>query len=85
VIFENEQGFITEGSRTNIFIEKDGIWRTPPLDSGALAGVYRQHLLDTLPHVEEQALRLQDLLDADAVYCCNVLRGLEKMELPAIE
>lgn len=82
VFFVNERGELTEGSRTNIFLEKEGIWFTPSLSSGVLKGVYRQHLIEQTPHIVEKVLYLDDLLNADAVYCCNVLRGMERMYLP---
>ncbi len=40
-LFVNEQGFVTEGGRSNVFIKKDGQWITPPLASGCLPGVMR--------------------------------------------
>jgi para-aminobenzoate synthetase/4-amino-4-deoxychorismate lyase len=52
---------------------------TPPVDCGLLAGVYRQHVLATNPAAEERILTLKDLLDADAVYICNAVRGLRKV------
>jgi len=37
----NEQGFVAECTGDNIFILRDGVLRTPPVSSGALAGVTR--------------------------------------------
>lgn len=79
VIFQNERGELTEGARTNIWIRKGDKWQTPTLASGLLAGVYRQHLLTTLPNAQEAPLFPHDLATADAVYCVNVMRGLEEV------
>jgi para-aminobenzoate synthetase/4-amino-4-deoxychorismate lyase len=76
VLFLNLRGEVTEGAISNIFIEKDGRWSTPPIESGLLGGVYRRHLLSTRPDIEERALTLDDLRHADAVYLTNAVRGL---------
>ncbi len=81
VIFMNEFGQITEGSRTNIFILKDNVYHTPPVNCGLLNGIYRQHMLHTLEHVKETVLTRQDIHDADAVFACNVLRGWQEVQV----
>ena len=65
VIYLNERGELAEGSRTNIFIERDGVLVTPPLTSGLLPGVLRSELIATGKAVE-QMLTLDDLEAADA-------------------
>jgi len=78
VLFLNQNGEVTEGAISNIFIEKDGHWSTPPAACGLLAGVYRRHLLQTRPEIEERVLHLNDLRQADAVYIANAVRGLRR-------
>lgn len=85
VVFLNRAGEVTEGAISNVFVEKDGQWFTPPVACGLLAGVYRRHLLETRPEIEEKVLRVEDLRDADAVYLANALRGLRKVEVQGIE
>ncbi len=80
VLFLNERGEVTEGAISNVFIEKDGRWFTPPVACGLLPGVYRRHLLETKP-AEEKTLRMQDLTSADAIYICNAVRGCRKVTL----
>jgi hypothetical protein len=41
----NECGEVAEGARSNIFVERDGVLLTPPIESGALPGVLRADLL----------------------------------------
>ena len=41
----NEKGELAEGSITNIIIQQNGEWVTPPVSSGILNGVYRRYLL----------------------------------------
>jgi para-aminobenzoate synthetase/4-amino-4-deoxychorismate lyase len=81
VLFMNGAGEITEGAISNIFIEKDGQWLTPPVDCGLLAGVYRRHLLETRANAEERVLYLEDLRRADGVYLSNALRGLRRVKI----
>ena len=81
VLFMNERGEMTEGAISNIFIEKGGRWLTPPVKCGLLAGVYRRHLLETLASGEERVLNPEDLRLADAVYLCNAVRGLRRVEI----
>jgi para-aminobenzoate synthetase / 4-amino-4-deoxychorismate lyase len=80
VLFLNERGEVTEGAISNVFIEKDGRWFTPPLACGLLPGIYRRHLLETKP-AREKILHLQDLAAADAVYICNAVRGCREVRI----
>ncbi|NIJ37959.1 para-aminobenzoate synthetase/4-amino-4-deoxychorismate lyase [Sphingopyxis panaciterrae] len=73
VIFVDEPGFITEGSWSNIFVERDGLLLTPPLALGLLPGVLRAELIDKGRAVESH-LRPADL--ADGFFIGNSLRGL---------
>jgi len=85
VLFLNERGEVTEGAISNVFIEKDGHWFTPPVSCGLLPGIYRRQLLETGP-AAERMLQLQDLVSADAVYLCNAVRGCRRVTVvqPAI-
>ena len=79
-IFFNEKDELTEGSRSNIFIEKDGILFTPPVKCGLLNGIYRQNLLDN-KKCTEKILYKKDLLNADKIYCTNSVRGIVEVVL----
>jgi branched-subunit amino acid aminotransferase/4-amino-4-deoxychorismate lyase len=57
-----------------------GVWFTPPVECGLLNGIMRQEILRTRP-VRVQKLYREDLLDADAVYLSNALRGLVTAKL----
>jgi para-aminobenzoate synthetase / 4-amino-4-deoxychorismate lyase len=81
VLFLNLRGEITEGAISNVFIERDGRWFTPPIECGLLAGVFRRHMLETQPKIEERVLTLDDLRNADAVYLTNAVRGLRRVEV----
>jgi para-aminobenzoate synthetase/4-amino-4-deoxychorismate lyase len=81
VLFLNQRGEVTEGAISNVFVEKDGRWFTPPVECGLLPGVYRRHLLETRPEIEERVLFEEDLRTADAIYLANAVRGLRRVEI----
>lgn len=81
VLFLNLRGEVTEGAISNVFVEKAGRWFTPPVECGLLAGVFRRHLLETRPEIEERVLSLDDLRTADAVYVTNAVRGLRRVRI----
>ncbi len=73
VVFVDEPGFVTEGSWSNIFVERDGQLLTPPLALGLLPGVLRAELIDKGRAVESH-LRIADL--ESGFFIGNSLRGL---------
>jgi para-aminobenzoate synthetase/4-amino-4-deoxychorismate lyase len=81
VLFLNLRGEVTEGAISNVFVVKDGRWFTPPVECGLLPGIYRRHLLETRPEIEERVLTLDDLRAADTIYLCNAARGLRRVTL----
>ena len=74
LIFMNEKGQITEGARSNLFIKKEDVWYTPPLDCGVLPGIQRAQLLYKLK-AQEKLLTMEDLREAEQLILCNALYG----------
>jgi para-aminobenzoate synthetase / 4-amino-4-deoxychorismate lyase len=79
VIYLNERGELAEGSRTTIFIERDGTLLTPALSAGLLPGTLRAELIAS-GRAKEAVLRLEDLKAAEAVYLGNSVRGLVRAQ-----
>ena len=75
VIFLNIYKEITEGSISNIFVEKGGMLYTPPLKCGLLPGILRGKLIKE-GRVKERIIKVKDLLRADNMYIGNCVRGL---------
>ncbi|MDT0576722.1 aminodeoxychorismate synthase component I [Croceicoccus sp. F390] len=73
-----EDGLLTEGSFTNIFVERGGRLLTPPATLGLLPGVMRQQLLDE-GIAQEAELTAADL--AQGFFLANALRGVMKARL----
>ena len=76
-ILLNEQGFLAEGSTSNIFLMSDNTLLSPSQDSGILPGVTREVVLE-LAHslgVEavEREIAPEELLQADEAFLTNSL------------
>ncbi len=80
ILFFNEKQELTEGTRSNIVLQIEGELYTPPVKSGILNGIYRQHLLNT-GKVKEKTLYKKDLLNAEKIFCINSVRGMIEVEL----
>ena len=81
-IFRNERDEVTEGTFSNVWILKEGVYFTPPVLSGLLNGTYRQYLLaqENFPSAEK-VLRKEDVDQADAIFISNAIRGLLQVYL----
>lgn len=82
VLMANAAGHIVEGTRTNLFIETEDGWRTPPPDSVAVMGVMRRVVLERLrakgEMVHEAPVMLDDMLapSCRGVYLTNSVLGI---------
>ncbi len=76
----NTDGRIAEAISSNIFIVKDGVFSTPGLEEACVAGVMREvlisHLRDQSKVVEERGITIDDLIQADEIFLCDVIHGV---------
>ena len=79
-LFVRDDGLVTEGSFTNLFVERGGKLLTPRVSLGLLPGVLRRRLLDE-GRAEEAELTLDDL--AGGFLVGNAVRGLIRARLQA--
>jgi para-aminobenzoate synthetase/4-amino-4-deoxychorismate lyase len=77
-VFTDPEGRLTEGSFTNLFVERDGRLLTPPATRGLLPGLLRQRLIDEGKAVEAD-LTADDLKGGFLIG--NMVRGLMKAKL----
>ena len=73
ILFHDKQGYLTEGSFTCLFVERDGRLLTPPLQRGLLPSVLRRDLIESGKAFEAE-LTVADL--ANGFLLGNSLRGL---------
>ncbi len=71
-IMLSDTGSIAEGSGQNIFVFKDNILMTPPIETGALGGITRKTVIEIakLFNIEfiEKDLYTEDLMSADEIF-----------------
>lgn len=78
---------LAEGCITNVFLVRDGVLQTPPLDTPVLPGIARGMVLELARNMgmesRERTLAIDDLLDADEVFLTNVI--LQVMPVTGVE
>lgn len=77
----DSEGWVIEGTMSNLFIERGDTLLTPALQRCGVAGVIRRLIIDTLApqqgiRVEETALSVAELAAAPALFICNSLIGI---------
>jgi len=74
------RGLLVEGARTSIFVvRRDGALVTPPLGSGAVAGVAREIVLERVLDAHEDDVPLAALAEAEEVVLVNAVRGAVRL------
>jgi branched-chain amino acid aminotransferase len=79
-VMRNYRGELAECTTSNLFIVKDGVALTPPIDAGLLAGITREFVLEIgasagVP-VREAVLKDADLLGADEAFLTSTTREI---------
>ena len=80
VLLWNPDGFVTEGTRSNVAVEMDGKLWTPPVSCGLLPGTLRARMLEA-GELVERLIRVEDLDRVGAIYLLNSLRGMARARL----
>lgn len=79
-IMRNYRGEIAECTTANIFIVKNGVAITPPLDAGLLAGITREFLFEVAREISvptrEQVMFDADLFGADEAFLTSTTREI---------
>jgi len=86
-ILLNEQGYLVEGSISNIFLASNGQLITPSLETGALPGITRETVLEIARASNiktlERRVELKELIEAEEAFITNSI--LELMPLTWFE
>lgn len=84
-LLANTRDELCEGTASNVFIVTDGVLRTPPLDSGCLAGITRELTIQWCREagieVVEETMAFDVLTSADEVIITNSSRDVQGCHL----
>lgn len=83
LVFANVHDEMVEGCISNLWIRRGTHLVTPPLSSGALAGVARRFLLETRSDCIEDRIPLEEFMAADGIWLSNAVIGLCRVYLAA--
>jgi len=79
-IMLNDAGEVTEATTANVYVIRDGILTTPPLDAGILCGTTRIRVLALCAEAgivaREAPLHPDDLRAADEIFLSSSVRGI---------
>jgi branched-chain amino acid aminotransferase len=79
-VMRNYRGELAECTQSNLFVVRNGVAMTPPIDAGLLPGITREFVFEIgaehgIP-VREAVLRDEDLLGADESFLTSTTREL---------
>ncbi|MCQ6276875.1 aminodeoxychorismate synthase component I [Bacillus sp. V3B] len=80
VLLWNQDRELTEFTNGNVVLEIDGLLWTPPVDSGLLAGTFRERLIKN-GEVQEKILTIADLKKSSRIWFINSVRKWLEVEL----
>jgi branched-chain amino acid aminotransferase len=79
-VMRNVRGELVECSTANLFVVRDGVALTPPVDAGLLPGITREFVFDIAAEagvrVEEATLHDADLFGADEAFLTSTTREI---------
>ncbi|MFT6165864.1 MAG: branched-chain amino acid aminotransferase [Vicingaceae bacterium] len=80
LILLDANGFLVEGTSSNLFVSKGNVVCTPDLKHGAIGGVMRRVVINKLSQlgyqVKQTSLGLADLEQAEEIFFCNSIQGV---------
>ncbi|RUT73243.1 aminotransferase class IV [Ancylomarina longa] len=77
----NDRGNLVESISSNLFLVKDNILMTPSLESGSVAGIMREKVIETaidlkLTIYDDCLIKPKQLLEADEIFLTNSISGI---------
>lgn len=81
LLLNNRSKQVVEALNANLFVVKDGLIRTPPLEDGCLNGIVRKKLMAILKELpdyefEESSISPFELQKADELFLTNAVLGI---------
>ena len=80
VLLYNEKNLVTESTIANLVVEIAGQLWTPPVENGLLPGTLRAYLLEER-QIRERPITVDEMLQADARYLLNSVRGFHPVSV----
>jgi len=80
----NDKKMLVEANAANIFVLKDNILKTAPLEDGPLRGVFRKNLIGWAKEIgleiKEESINPFELQKADEIWLTNTISGVQWVE-----
>lgn len=84
MLLVNDKKMLVEANAANVFVLKDGVLKTAPLEDGALRGVFRKNMLAWAKEigleVKEESINPFELQKADEIWLTNTITGIQWVE-----
>lgn len=77
----NDRGNIVEGLSSNLFMVKNGILMTPSLESGCVAGIMREKVIEAaldlqITVFDDCRITKEQIMEADEIFLTNAISGI---------
>jgi branched-chain amino acid aminotransferase len=81
-ILINQKNEVCEAISSNVFLVKDNIIKTPPLNSGCLNGIMRKKIIEYANGLgmkisKDYQIAPQELLECDEIFLTNAIKGIQ--------
>lgn len=84
-LMSNIQGYVVEGTMSNLFIVQEGVLITPDLNRCGVEGIMRQHVLKLAETIGIECkialLSKDEIFEADEIFITNSLMGIRPVVL----
>jgi len=84
MLLVNDKKMLVEANAANIFVLKDNILKTAPLEDGPLRGVFRKNLIGWAKEIgleiKEESINPFELQKADEIWLTNTISGVQWVE-----
>lgn len=84
MLLVNDNKMLVEANAANVFVLKDNILKTAPLEDGPLRGVFRKNLIGWAKEIgleiKEESINPFELQKADEIWLTNTISGVQWVE-----
>ena len=84
MLLVNDKKMLVEANAANVFVLKDNVLKTAPLEDGPLRGVFRKNLIgwakEISLEIKEESINPFELQKADEIWLTNTISGVQWVE-----